>query len=133
MPFCRNCGKEITEADKFCPFCGAPSKEQAVPSPPPAAPQQPPPPQQYYQPPPPPPQAQQPPPPQQYYQPPPPPASETNWIIVILGYLLAFLGGVGGIIIGIYLLIRSGTGGKMHGGIILTLSILMLAIIITLL
>jgi len=29
MPYCYNCGKEVSEEDSFCPRCGAPQREGA--------------------------------------------------------------------------------------------------------
>jgi len=104
MPFCRNCGKEIAADAKFCSNCGALTITQQLPPTSPTPDQQ--------------------------------PVSQRQVTVSIpplpsqppMGYVFAFLGGLVGMVIGVYLSSRKDPICKKHGEFILGLSSLMFVI-----
>jgi len=110
MLFCRNCGKEVAADAKFCSNCGALAFTQQSP-PASATPDQQPVSQQQVG----------------IFLPPLPSEPSMN-VLVVLGYVFAVLGGLVGMVIGIYLGSRKDPICKKHGQYILGLSSLMLVI-----
>jgi len=110
MPFCRNCGKEIAADAKFCSNCGALTSTQQLPPTSPTPSQQP--------------VSQR----QVTLSFPPIPSQPPMNILVVLGYVFAILGGLVGMVIGLYLSTRKDPICKKHGELILGLSSLMFVI-----
>lgn len=118
MPFCRNCGKKIAAGAKFCSECGFQTSTQPS-SPPPPPPPSPTPYQQPYT-------------PQSPYQPQPPP-KRVNIVLIVIGYIFAFLGGLVGIILGgVIILIAKDERDKRHGAFIATIAAIIFIIAVQL-